>query len=95
MLLNGTPQYTQVSATIWLSQAPRPACAGQVRHAAGEGLVLAMRQVPPVFFTEDFSLARRASLGRTFFATNAMSCLPFSVLSSTLAHGASMRQSRV
>ncbi|KAK9833584.1 hypothetical protein WJX81_008635 [Elliptochloris bilobata] len=31
---------------------------GQVRHAAGEGLVLAMRQVPAVFFTEDFSLAR-------------------------------------
>lgn len=59
-----------------LPRAPLLGCAGQVRHAAGEGLVLAMRQVPPVFFTEDFSLARRASSGRTFHATNAMSRLP-------------------
>jgi len=35
--------------------APR---AGQVAHAAGEGLVAAMRHVPAAFFTKGFSLAR-------------------------------------
>ena len=33
-------------------------CAGQSRHQQGEGLVNAMRTVPPQFFTEEFSLTR-------------------------------------
>ena len=33
-------------------------CAGEVLHSQGDGLAQAMRQVPPHYFTEDFTLSR-------------------------------------
>ncbi len=47
--------------------------AGQVAHAAGEGLVAAMRHVPAAFFTEGFSLAR---CGRAWVARAGPRAIP-------------------
>ena len=42
---------------------------GELLHSQGDGLAQAMRQVPPQYFTEDFTLSR---YGRALVCLNAV-----------------------